>query len=92
MSEVDSSAPVETYNETIFGEVEAQIDALQEIAAELNGKIRPEITIRMRPNLSWWLGCQCGTKFVSGSGASFCEAHHAFRAALDAARVEAGTK
>lgn len=76
----------------IFIEVEAQIDALQEIAAELNGNIRPEITIRMRPNLSWWMGCQCGTKFISASGPCFFDAHNGFFAALQAARREPITK
>lgn len=88
----ENAADADSYHHLICGEVEAQLDALQEIAATLNGDIRPEITVRLRPVGTAWVGCQCGTKFVSASGETLGKAIHSFREALRAARTagEAG--
>lgn len=84
--EQTSADTTETKDSYICGEVEAQLDALQEIAATSNGDVRPEITVRLRPVGTMWMGCQCGTTFVSASGKNLCEAMQNFRDALRANR------
>lgn len=74
--------PVKDRDEFVFGEVYAQVSACQEIAAKLNGGIPPEITIRIRPLGTSWIGCQCGIVFVSASAGTLNEATREFHRLL----------
>ena len=66
--------------------IHIELEALQDTAAELNGKVPPEITIRIRPNRTAWAGCQCGTTFIHASGERLDDAVVAFAHALYDAR------
>ncbi len=73
--------------EEMLREVHVQLEALQDHGADLNGKIPPEITVRIRPNRTAWIGCQCGTTFYHASGKCLDEAVLAFVDVLYVART-----
>lgn len=69
-----SAEPNREYLCDPYGEIEAQLGAIQENASRINGDIRPQISIKIRPNGTFWMGCQCGLKYIAGSAATLKEA------------------